>query len=111
MGGHYLILPTSAQWFGDKLQLPTPADEDPYPIVEELQKIVTKETEANVGLAEKEWSRVADVRGNQGFSAGPAISVRPSGPGFEILLRYVTRANERYQQRSKLYSEIVELLR
>src|SRR6266403_919953 len=109
--GHYFNFSTSGQWLWDELQLAIPADEDPYPIVEELQKIVTKETEANVGLAEKEWSRVADVRGNQGFSAGPAISIRPSGSSFEIHLRYVTRANERYQQRSKLYSEIVELLR
>jgi len=35
----------------------------------------------------------------------------PANLGFEILVRYVTRANERYQQRSKLYYEIVELLR
>jgi small-conductance mechanosensitive channel len=109
--GHYFNFSTSGQWLWDELQLSIPADQDPYPIVEELQKIVTKETQANVGLAEKEWSRIADVRGDAGFSAGPAISIRPSGSSFEIHLRYVTRANQRYQQRSKLYSEIVELLR
>ena len=109
--GHYFNFSTSGQWLWDELQLSIPADQDPYPIVDELQKIVTKETQANVGLAEKEWSRMADVRGDAGFSAGPAISIRPSGSSFEIHLRYVTRANQRYQQRSKLYSEIVELLR
>jgi hypothetical protein len=31
--------------------------------------------------------------------------------GFEIAVRYVTRANERHQQRSNLYQAIVELLR
>jgi small-conductance mechanosensitive channel len=109
--GHYFNFSTSGQWLWDELQLAIPADQDPYPVVDELQKIVAKETEANVGLAEKEWSRLADVRGDQGFSAGPAISIRPSGSSFEIHVRYVTRANQRYQQRSKLYSEIVELLR
>jgi small-conductance mechanosensitive channel len=109
--GHYFNFSTSGQWLWDELQLAIPADQDPYPIVDELQKIVTKETQTNVALAEKEWARLADVRGDQGFSAGPAISIRPSGSGFEIHLRYVTRANQRYQQRSKLYSEIVELLR
>jgi small-conductance mechanosensitive channel len=109
--GHYFNFSTSGQWLWDELQLAIPADQDPYPVVDELQKIVTKETQANVGLAEKEWSRSADGRGDQGFSAGPAISIRPAGSGFEIHVRYVTRANQRYQQRSKLYSEIVELLR
>src|SRR4029077_1285207 len=90
--GHYFDFSTSGQWLWDELQLAIPVDQDPYPIAEEIQKIVTKETEANAHLAEKEWSRGADVRGNQGFSAGPAISIRPSGSGFEIHLRYVTRA-------------------
>jgi small-conductance mechanosensitive channel len=109
--GHYFNFSTSGQWLWDELQLTIPADEDPYPIVEELQKIVTKETEANVGLAEKEWERLTQARGERVFSAGPAISVRPTGSGFEIRMRYVTRANDRYQQRSKLYVQIVELLR
>ena len=109
--GHYFNFSTSGQWLWDELQLAIPADQDPYPIVDELQKIVTKETQADVSLAEKEWTRLANIRGDQGFSAGPAISIRPSGSGFEIHVRYVTRANQRYQQRAKLYSEIVDLLR
>ena len=51
------------------------------------------------------------TRGTGDFAAGPAISVRPASAGFEILVRYVTRASERHQQRSKLYFEIVALLR
>jgi hypothetical protein len=54
---------------------------------------------------------MGNTRGIRDFSAGPAISVRPANPGFEILVRYVTRASERHQQRSKLYYEIVALLR
>ncbi len=45
------------------------------------------------------------------FSAEPAISVHPGSAGFEVLVRYVTRANERYQQRARLHTAIVELLR
>ena len=72
---------------------------------------MTKETEANARLAEQEWARVGHLRGKPSFSAGPAISVRPANLGFEILVRYVTRANERHEQRSNLYHEIIELLR
>jgi small-conductance mechanosensitive channel/predicted nucleic acid-binding protein len=109
--GHYFNFSTSGQWLWDELLLALPVDQDPYPIAEEIQKIVTKETEANAHLAEQEWGQMGSARGVRPFSAGPAISVRPSGLGFEIAVRYVTRANERHQQRSKLYIAIVELLR
>jgi small-conductance mechanosensitive channel len=109
--GHYFNFSTSGQWLWDEIQLAVPADKDPYPIAEEIQKIVTKETEANAHLAEQEWQQMGSARGVRPFSAGPAISVRPAAVGFEILVRYVTRANERHQQRGKLYLAIVELLR
>jgi small-conductance mechanosensitive channel len=109
--GHYFNFSTSGQWLWDELQIVLPTDRDPYPIVNEIQKIVVTETEANARLAEQEWARLGNIRGARGLSGGPAIRVRPANLGFEILVRYVTRANERYQQRSKLYYEIVELLR
>lgn len=109
--GHYFNFSTTGQWLWDELEIALPVDQDPYPIVEEIQKIVTKETEANARLAEQEWERVGNARGTRAVSAGPAISVRPANLGFAIMVRYVTRANERHQQRSKLYHDIVELLR
>jgi len=109
--GHYFNFSTSGQWLWDEMQLAVPADRDPYPISEEIQKIVTLETEANAHVAEQEWQQMGSSRGIRAISAGPAISVRPTGSGFEILVRYVTRANERHQQRAKLYHDIVELLR
>jgi len=109
--GHYFNFSTSGQWLWDELQVALPVDQDPYPVVEEIQKIVTKETEANARLAEQEWGSLGSERGVRPFSAGPAITVRPANLGFEIAVRYVTRANERHQQRGKLYHEIVELLR
>jgi len=109
--GHYFNFSTSGQWLWDEMQLALPLDRDPYPVAAEIQKIVSKETEANARLAEKEWGTMGSARGIRPFSAGPAISVRPANAGFEILIRYVTRANERHQQRAKLYQDLVELLR
>jgi small-conductance mechanosensitive channel len=109
--GHYFNFSTSGQWLWDELVLALPMDRDPYPIAAEIQNIVTKETESNTKLAEQEWGTMNTAHGLRPFSAGPAISVRPAGSGFEIAVRYVTRANERHQQRSNLYQAIVELLR
>ncbi|HWX37613.1 MAG TPA: mechanosensitive ion channel domain-containing protein [Candidatus Sulfotelmatobacter sp.] len=109
--GHYFNFSTSGQWLWDELQLAVPVDKDPYPVAEEIQKIVAKETEANSQLAEQEWGNIGGVRGIRAISAGPAINVRPAGTGFEITVRYVTRANERHRQRANLYSALVEMLR
>jgi small-conductance mechanosensitive channel len=109
--GHYFNFSTSGQWLWDELVLAVPANQDPYPVAQEVQKIVSQETEANAKLAEQEWKTVGGVHGVASISAGPAINVRPSGTGFEIAVRYVTRANQRHQQRSSLYQAIVELLR
>jgi small-conductance mechanosensitive channel len=109
--GHYFNFSTSGQWLWDELQLALPLDRDPYPVAAEIQKIVAKETEANASLAEKEWGSMGSERGVHAITAGPAISVRPANAGFEITVRYVTRANERHRQRATLYAALVELLR
>jgi hypothetical protein len=44
------------------------------------------------------------------LSAAPAINVKPVIGGVEIAVRYITRANERYQLRAKLYQAAVDLL-
>jgi small-conductance mechanosensitive channel len=108
--GHYFNFSTSGQWLWDEMQLSIPVDKDPYLMVDEIQKIVAKETEANARVAEQEWGSMGTARGIRPFSAGPAISVRPGNMGFEITVRYVTRANERHQQRSKIYHDLVDLM-
>ena len=45
------------------------------------------------------------------FSAEPSMSVRPSGAGASVLVRYITRVNERQDVRAKIYRAVVELLR
>ena len=44
------------------------------------------------------------------LSAAPAINVKPVSGGVEIAVRYITRANERYQVRSKLYQAAMNLI-
>jgi hypothetical protein len=44
------------------------------------------------------------------LSAAPAINVKPVGGGVEIAVRYITRANERYQLRSRLYRAAMDLI-
>jgi hypothetical protein len=43
------------------------------------------------------------------FSAAPAVNLRPSGSGIDILVRYVTRASERFGVRNRLYQRVIDL--
>ena len=108
--GHYFNFSTSGQWLWDELQITIPSGRDPFPLVAAIRKIVLEATEESAKQAELEWQRAAGARDMASISATPAISVRPGAGGIDVQVRYVTRANERYQLRSRLYQSAVELL-
>jgi small-conductance mechanosensitive channel len=108
--GHYFNFSTSGQWLWDELQVVLPTGQDPYPIVDAIQKRVIDATAESAHEAEQEWQRAANSRHMTALSAAPAINIRPVVGGIEIAVRYITRANERYQLRAKLYQAAVDLL-
>jgi small-conductance mechanosensitive channel len=108
--GHYFNFSTSGQWLWDELRLSIPADRDPYPLIQEIRDVVTKETEASFRQAKDEWQRVTRQYGVKAFSAEPAIDVQPTGSGVQVVVRYIARAHERHEIRSKLNHALVELL-
>jgi len=109
--GHYFNFSTTGQWLWDELEVPVPPDADPYPIAEAVHRMVVAETEANARLAEKEWQRVVPSHVGQTFAAVPAIMVRPTTLGVNVIVRYITRAHERHELRARLFHKTVELLR
>ncbi len=108
--GHYFNFSTSGQWLWDELRLSIPADRDPYPFIQEIREIVTKETEASFREAKDEWQRVTRHYGVKSFSAEPAIDVQPTGSGVQVVVRYIARAQQRHELRARLNHAIVELL-
>ncbi len=107
--GHYFNFSTSGQWLWDELQIVLPAGQNPYPVVEAIQKIVLEATSESAQQAEQEWKSAAKSR-DMTVSAAPAINVKPVIGGVEISVRYVTRANERSLLRAKLNHAAVDLL-
>jgi small-conductance mechanosensitive channel len=108
--GHYFNFSTAGQWLWDQLTLVLASGQDPYPVVEAIQKTVLEATAESARQAEKEWQHAAHSRNMRALSAAPAISVKPAGGGVEIAVRYITRAKERYQLRSKLYEAAMNLI-
>jgi small-conductance mechanosensitive channel len=108
--GHYFNFSTSGQWLWDELQVVVPSGQDPYPVVDAIQKKVLEFTAEGAQQAEREWQGAAKSRDVSSRSGAPAINIRPVIGGIEISVRYVTRANERYQLRAKLYEAAVGML-
>jgi small-conductance mechanosensitive channel len=108
--GHYFNFSTSGQWLWDELQVVLPLGQDPYPLIDALQKKVVEATANATKQAEQEWKNAASSRDMKALSAAPAINVKPVVGGVEIAVRYITRAHERYQLRAKLYQAAVDLL-
>jgi len=48
--------------------------------------------------------------GTRVFSAKPAADLRPSPTGLMVNVRYITRAPQRYEVKSRLFQAIVEVM-
>jgi len=110
MEGHFFNFTTSGQWMWDELEVTIPASQDPYPVIDGIQKLVEQETAGNAGKAEAEWQETTTRYRAKTLSALPGINVRPTGSGVEVRVRYITRAYERHEARKRLYEAVVELM-
>lgn len=108
--GHFFNFSTSGQWLWDEVQIMIPSSQNPYPVIDAIQKLVVEKTQANVLAAEQEWQGTTSRYRAQPVSAAPAINLRPTSSGVEVHVRYITRAGERHAVRSGLYQALVELL-
>ena len=77
--GHFFNFSTSGQWLWDEIESMIPSSEDPYPIIEAIQVLVNKETEANSKTAEQEWGRATSHYRVEPVSLAPAINLQADG--------------------------------
>ena len=108
--GHFFNFTTSGQWMWDELEVLIPPGQDPYPIVDGIQKLVEKETAINANHAEAEWQQTTNRYRAKTLSATPGVNVIPTAGGIEVRVRYITRAYERHESRKRLYDAVVALM-
>jgi len=108
--GHFFNFTTSGQWMWDELNVLIPPGQDPYPVIDGIQKLVEQETSKNAGKAEAEWQEASAKYRAKTLSALPGINVQPTAAGIEIRVRYITRAYERHEARKRLYEAIVGMM-
>ena len=108
--GQYFNFSTAGQWMWDEITVSIPPSEDAHATVERILKAVEQETKENARIAEQEWKRGTRGDGLGKFRAAPSVNLRPSGSGIDLVVRYVTRASERFDTRNRLYQHAIELL-
>ncbi len=110
ISGQYFNFSTTGQWMWDEIKVNIPSSEDSHEVIELIHSTVVKETERDANLAKVEWQRVTKQNGLSQFSATPAVDMRPAASGTDIIVRYVTRAADRFEMRNRLYQAVIELL-
>jgi small-conductance mechanosensitive channel len=108
--GQYFNFSTIGQWMWDEIRVSIPAADDTHAIIELIHKAVLKETEKDARLAEQEWKSVTRQNGLSQFTAGTAVDMRPGASGIDIIVRYITRASDRFEVRNRLYQCVIDLL-
>jgi small-conductance mechanosensitive channel len=108
--GQYFNFSTTGQWMWDEISVNIPAALDSSKTIEAIHKVVLQETEKDAHLAEEEWQKSSKANGLSQFKATPAVDMRPATSGVDILVRYVTRAGDRFDMRNRLYQAVIDLL-
>ncbi len=108
--GQYFNFSTAGQWMWDELTVSVPVGNDTYDVVERIHQAVLKETEKDARLAAEEWKRATRQNDLGQFTAASTVDLRPGASGIDIIVRYVTRASERFERRNRLYQCVTDLL-
>jgi small-conductance mechanosensitive channel len=108
--GRYFNFSTVGQWMWDEIKINVPPGTSIHPLLKGIYEATTKTTEADAKMAETEWKRVTHEEGSPQFSAMPSVNLRPAGAGFDIVIRYITRAGVRVETRNHLFAMIVDLM-
>jgi small-conductance mechanosensitive channel len=109
--GQYFNFTTHGQWMWDEIRLSLPATPKVYELIRQMQQAVEQETAENSARAALEWQRVHPETGLGQFSAQPTVDLRPSAAGVEIVVRFVTRAGERFEVANRIFEALMKLQR
>jgi small-conductance mechanosensitive channel len=107
---HYFNFSTTGQWLWEELHVALPSGKDPYALRDAIRGAVEEITREDIDRATREWMRLSQLHGSLStLSASPTVELRPSG-GLEVVIRYITRAQDRFEMRSRLNQRLLAIL-
>ena len=111
---HYFNFSTTGQWLWDELQMTLPNSDRAYEDARHVLEIVESSTKVDTEAAEKDWTEARSkilTKDSLSITARPTVDLRPSVNGLEVYVRYVTRAPQRYETKSRLFQAVFQKLR
>src|SRR6201996_5311292 len=107
---HYFNFSTAGQWLWEEMHITLPSGRDPYALRDAIRTAVEEVTHEDSDLATREWRRLSQLHGSLStISAQPAVELRPAG-GLELVIRYITRVQDRFEMRSNLNQRLLAIL-
>jgi small-conductance mechanosensitive channel len=108
--GHYFNFSTAGQWLWEEMRVAIPAGADAYAVKEAIRVAIEEITQESNELAAREWRRLTPRNGSARTPAmAPVVELRPGGT-LEVVIRYITRAQDRFDARSRLYQRLLSIL-
>ncbi len=108
--GQLFNFSSEGEWLWDEIIITVPAGQDMDALAHNIENAAREETEESARLAEQEWKHSARATALSRLSARPVVTLRPSGSGIDLQVRYVTRASARFEARDHLYRHFLQLL-
>ncbi len=110
--GQFFNFTTHGQWMWDELKLSVGSGAEAYSLLAKLQDAAEAEAAVDTAAAEAEWREAAGSVGLKDFGAAPTVELRPgSGASMDLVVRFVTRARERFERRNRLYEAMMQIVR
>jgi len=106
--GQYFNYSTAGQWMWDEITVSLPASTNPRPIVERIQNVVQEETHDNATIAMQEWKRSMHGGHISHLDTAPVVNLVTTAGGYDIQIRFVTRASTRFDTRIALYRRLFD---
>jgi small-conductance mechanosensitive channel len=110
ISGQYFNFSTLGQWLWDEIRVTLPSTPRTYQVIAAINKTLTEETAGDSKQAEAEWQRATHQQGLSHFGVHPTVDLRPAASGVEVVVRYVTRAGDRFATRNRLYQTVLDLM-
>jgi small-conductance mechanosensitive channel len=108
--GQYFNFATAGQWMWDEIVVSLPASADLPVLLEKTQKAALDQTHDDASLAAQEWRRAAHGGYLGKLDPTPLVNLVTTASGFDLHIRYVTRASQRAEARAALQRRVFNLI-